>query len=181
MHDGIPHHIVQWLVRLDIKRPASWRVILAIIGSRSDDDVARLQIKDICEFTGLCERTVKSAVGELIAAGIVVRVGRVWQFSIPRQAAGEPLGACFTAKQGATVRRALREAGALLVVDPTLIVMPVTASEQLGLDPGITFHAAFLSIKNGTDRALARRFVGLVLEFRHSEAVGGTPALVHDL
>lgn len=184
MYDGIPHHIVKWLIRLDIKRPASWRVLLVIIGEVANGDVARLQIKDIVRDTGLCERTVKSAVGELIKAGIIVRVGRVGQFAVPilsssrgdcLMKAGQPAGACFAAKQAATVRRALREAGSLLGVDPTSIIMPVTASEQLCLDPGITFHSAFEIIRAGSNRDLARRFVGLVLEFRYSEAVGGTP------
>jgi len=191
MHDGIPRHIVMKLVRLDIVRPASWRVFLTIIGEAVDGDVARLQIRDICGFTGLCERTVKSAVGELIAAGIIVRFGRVGAFAVPmlHQATGAhgapavldapdpPRRTGFTAKQGATVRRALREAGTLLGVDPTSIMMPVTASEQLCLDPGITFHSAYLFISESKDRETARRFVGLVLEFRHSEAVGGIPAI----
>ena len=177
----IPHHIVVKLARLDMVRPASWRVLLTVIGAAADDGVARLQIRDICEFTGLCERTVKSAVGELIAARIIVRVGRVGAFSVPMiheaEVVVESIKACFTAKQAATVRRALREAGALLGVDPASIVMPVTASQILCLDPGITFHSAYLSISEGMDRTIAHRFVRLVLEFRYSEAVGGTPAL----
>lgn len=183
MHDGIPHHIVQWLARLDIVRPASWRTLLTIIDEAvRTGDVARLQIKDICELTGLCERTVKNAVGELIAAGIIVRVERVGAFVVPMlRSAGEPLRTGFTAKQRATVRRALREAGALLGVDPISITMPVSYCEQLCLDPGITFHFAYLSISHGHDRESARRFVGLVLEFRYSEVVDGTPVRAQDL
>ena len=186
MHDGIPHHIVVWLARLDIKRPASWRVLLVIIGEVGPGDIARLQIRDIMEVTGLSERTVKSAVAELIRSGIIVRVGRVGAFSVSHQSAGSSPGAPFTAKQTATVRKALREAGFLLGVDPNSIMMPISYCEQLGLCSkfpelatysGITFQAAFLSISHGHDRETARRFVGLVLEFRHSEAVGGTPAL----
>lgn len=194
MYDSIPYHVVVKLVRLDIKRPASWRVLLTIIGEAAnqagsgnllDDTVARLQIKDIALATNLCERTVKTAVAELVAAGIVVRVGRVGAFAVPMlhlavpgtaRWSGEPSRTGFTAKQAATVRKALREAGLLLGVDPTSIMMPSQYCEQLCLALGITFHAAFLSISRGLDREIARRFVGLVLEFRHSEAVGGTPA-----
>jgi len=172
------HNIVMKLVRLEIKRPASWRVLLTIIGEAATGTVARLQIRDICGFTGLCERTVKSAIGELIETGIIVRVVRVGAFSVPMlQSPGLPARPPFTAKQGATVRKALREAGALLGVDPVTIVMPTLYCEMVGLDPGITFSSAFEIIRAVGDRDRARRFVGMVLEFRYCEWVGGRPAL----
>ena len=144
----------------------------------ADGDVARLQIKDICEFTGLCERTVKTCVGELIAAGIIVRVGRVGAFAIPMlQDAGEPQpGPRFTAKQAATVRKALREAGLCLV----LILARSKCRFRLratGSGPANHLSCCIPVHQPGPDREIARRFVGLVLEFRHSESVGGTPVL----
>ena len=179
---GIPASVAGKLAKLDIKRPSSWRVLITIIGeATASGNDAHLRISDIAGATNLCERTVKTAVAELVAAGIIVRVGRVGRFSVP-MLRGPGLsnlrrGKSFTARQESAVKKALREAGLLLSVDPGSIAMPPQDCEMVGLQAGITFSRAFEIIRAVGDRDRARRFVGMVLEFRYCEWVGGRPAL----
>jgi hypothetical protein len=76
---------VESLCRLRLDPPSRWQVLLAIVATsaRYGGRDARLSVAEIATMTGLCERTVKSAVADLIAAGLVRRVGRCRRFAVP--------------------------------------------------------------------------------------------------
>jgi bifunctional DNA-binding transcriptional regulator/antitoxin component of YhaV-PrlF toxin-antitoxin module len=167
------------LARLGIKRSSTWRVLLAIVSEAvATGEDAHLKIVDIAGLTGLSERSVKTAVSGLAMAGLIVRVGRYGRFAVPMllDLGGRRSGKPFTSKQERTVGRALRESGLLLGVDDAgSIVMPDRDAKKVGLEAGVTFRRAFETLREQGDRDRARRFVGIVLEFRHSEEVGGRP------
>lgn len=70
-------------LRLD--PPSRWQVLLAILctSARYGGRDARLSVAELATMTGLCERTVKSSIRDLIAAGLIRRVGRCRRFAVP--------------------------------------------------------------------------------------------------
>jgi hypothetical protein len=79
-------------LRLD--PPSRWQVLLAIVATsaRYGGRDARLSVAELATLTGLCERTVKSSIRDLTAAGLIRRVGRCRRFAVPllgRPASGD--------------------------------------------------------------------------------------------
>jgi hypothetical protein len=172
--------VASWLAGLSLRRSSSWRVLITIVAEAIiTDNNVHMTIVEIAIQTDLCERTVKSAVAELVARGLVKRVGRVGCFSVPilGEISGAPGRRVFTVRQELTVQRALREAGLLLGVDAGSIVMSDADCVWVGLERGITFCRGFELLRQAGDRGRARAFVGAVLAFRWCERVGGRPAL----
>jgi hypothetical protein len=61
--------------RLDISRPSTWRVLLALLAIESARTAADTRVATLADCTGLSPRAVKSAIAELRALGLVRRVG----------------------------------------------------------------------------------------------------------
>ena len=72
----LPRPVVERLPRLELRRPSRWRVYLAVLfqAARYGGGEALLGVEDLVRMTGLSERSVKGALTELRAAGLIVRV-----------------------------------------------------------------------------------------------------------
>jgi hypothetical protein len=175
----LPRHVAERLARLDLRRPSSWRVFLAVLttSARYGGRDALLGVDDLARMTGLGARTVKLALSELLAAGLVERVGRAGRLRAPMlherpEAAVPP---AFTARQRAAVTRALREASLLLGRDAGLIALDADQAAAVGLEAGVTLRDAQKLLEVTADRRRTMAFVGLVLGLRHGAAVAGEP------
>jgi hypothetical protein len=81
----VPWDVVERVVALRLRPPSRWQVFLVILftSSRYGRRDARLSVAEIAARTGLSERTVKSAIGELCKAGLVRRTGRYRRLAVP--------------------------------------------------------------------------------------------------
>src|SRR5579859_6066030 len=71
-----PWDLVQALSRLSLRPTSCWQVFIAVLFPWSRYGEAWLTIGQICERTGLGQRTVQAALSDLIEKGILKRVGR---------------------------------------------------------------------------------------------------------
>lgn len=76
-----------------------WQVLLAVAltSCRYGDRDALLEVSDVARLTGLSERTVKAALAELMASGLVMRVGRYGRLRCAVLGAGGARGASSVA------------------------------------------------------------------------------------
>lgn len=176
----LPWHVVEQLARLNLRRPSSWRVFLAILTTcaRYGGGDALLGIDDLAGMTGLSTRTVKGALAELRAAGLVVRTGRTRRLFVPLLAAGPPertaaVHPVFTRRQERAVAKALAGISMLLGVDATALTLSVENTVRLGLRAPVTYGAAYEQLRRFASPAQARVFVGMVLDLLHSEQIQG--------
>lgn len=82
----VPADVYERVVRLRDLRPASrWQVFLLILltSCRFGGRPAYLSVADIAAKTGLSARTVKAALADLLAAGLVRRDGRYKRLVVP--------------------------------------------------------------------------------------------------
>jgi hypothetical protein len=170
----IPWPAVEKMVRLPLRRSSTWRVFLAITATAARyRGVAKLGIEDLAHMTELSPRTVKTAVAELLVAGLIVRPSRYRSITVPILASPQSsprLG--FTARQERVVERALRQTSMLTLTDASNVVMSNEESLRVGLESGVTYGIAFDRLR-AADPVRCREFVGTVLAMRYGERVAG--------
>jgi hypothetical protein len=175
-HDGawIPWPAVELMARLKLKRPSTWRIFFVITATAARyGGVAKLGVEDLARLTALSPRTVKTAVAELLAAGLIIRLTRYRKLVVPLlDAPAASARSGFTDRQAKAVERALIQASKLMLTDISKFVMSADESRRLGLQTGVTYGAAFDQLR-GADPARCQEFVGIVLALRHGERVAG--------
>jgi hypothetical protein len=72
----LPWDLALAIGRLNLKPPSRWQVFLAILLPWARFGEAWLTVGQICERTGLRKRAAQAALSDLIALGVVKRVGR---------------------------------------------------------------------------------------------------------
>jgi hypothetical protein len=170
----MPWPAVEQMARLKLKRSSTWRVFFIITATAARyGGVANLGIEDLARLTDLSPRTVKVAVADLLAAGLIVRLARYRKIAVPLLDAPEAsTRSGFTTRQVKAVERALGQASMLTLADASKVVMSDEESLRVGLESGVTYGVAFDQL-SGADPARCREFVGIVLAMRHDERVAG--------
>jgi DNA-binding GntR family transcriptional regulator len=157
-----------------LRRLSTWQVFLAIAATTARyGGIAKLGIEDLARLTELSPRTVKTAVAELLAAGLIVRLSRYRNIIVPILASPQSsprLG--FTARQERVVERALRQASMLTLANASNVVMSNEEALRVGLESGVTYGIAFDRLR-AADPVRCREFVGIVLAMRYGERVAG--------
>ena len=147
IHDGawMPWPAVKKMVRLQLRRPSTWRVFFAIAATAARyGGVANLGIDDLARLTELSPRTVKAAVAELLAAGLIVRFARYRRIAVPLLDVPQSSPRSgFTARQAKVVERALGQVSMLTLADASKVVMSDEESLRVGLELGVTYGVAF--------------------------------------
>ena len=84
----VPQELVIALSRLRLKPPSRMSVLLEIVFTwcRYGRKEAWLEISQIAQATDLCQRTTQSSVSDLIAWGLIRRVGRRGKFVVVPEA-----------------------------------------------------------------------------------------------
>ena len=134
----LPESVSTALPRLDLSPPSRWRVFLALVldAAKRETDVAELAVEDLVHTTALAPRTVKAALADLRARGLVERVGRYRRLRIRLPRIDQSLGCpnvsgnaianrTFTARQAALVETVLAEASTLLGTDAGQLTMRI--------------------------------------------------------
>lgn len=168
----LPWPVVEAIVKLDLK-PSRYRVFLAIActSARYGGRDAKLGIDDIAEMTGLSERTVKTAVADLVTKGLVTRPSRSRRLAVPMLGSfgpGDP-EALFTRHQEAAMGRTFRLASKLLRSDPLDLALSPEWSSRLGLIGPMSYRQA----RGLVTRDLATVYVGAVLSLHSDERIQG--------
>jgi len=115
----VPWEIAERLPRLRLGPSSRWQVFQAVLMTwyRYGQDEARLGIKEIAAVTGLCTRTVKAALKDLLRSGLLRRRGRykrlVVDLDVLRNSTSS--AACLT---GANVTMSQDERGADIPAPP---------------------------------------------------------------
>lgn len=80
----IPWDVVLQLPGLKLSPPSRWQVFLAVLftSCRYGQRDALLTVLEIANRTGLSERTVKNAIGDLVACGAIRRTARRGRFAV---------------------------------------------------------------------------------------------------
>src|SRR5262245_56502773 len=84
---GIPWEIVENLIRLRLKPPSQWNVLLIILLAwcRYGRQQAWLSVSQLVDATNYSKRTVSAALQGLFGLGIIRRVGRCRKFTVDVQ------------------------------------------------------------------------------------------------
>jgi hypothetical protein len=180
----LPESVSTALPRLDLSPPSRWRVFLALVldAAKRETDVAELAVADLVHTTALAPRTVKAALADLRARGLVERVGRYRRLRIRLPRIDQSLGCpnvsgnasanrTFTARQAALVETVISEASTLLGTDAGQLTMRHPGS--IGLSPPVTYGEAFERLKAGASGPQLSAYVRAVLALVRSEQVQG--------
>jgi len=189
----LPESVSATLPRLDLSPPSRWRVFLALVldAAKRETDVAELAVEDLVHTTSLAPRTVKAALADLRARGLVERVGRYRRLRIRLPRIDQSLGCppvgltvhgnvsgnaianrTFTARQAALVETVISEASMLLGADAWQLNMHYPG--LVGLSPPVTFGEAYERLQAGASATQLSAYVRAVLGLVRSERVQGT-------
>jgi hypothetical protein len=109
----VPWNLIGEICRLPITRGSTWRVYLALVftSCRYRKAEVRMSVSELAEMASLCQRTVRRALGELQAAGLITRAARYrrWRVSgadTTVSAPGHPAGTLL--REGASGHHGVR-------------------------------------------------------------------------
>jgi hypothetical protein len=134
----LPWALVQEVCRLDLRPSSRWRVFLAVLltAARYGGHEAHLTVAGLAGMTGLSARTVKAAVADLIARGLLVRTARYSRLRVTL-ASDQPQGggASMVAPPATPARGANLDApprGKLVCTSPTSFYSLVIRDKSKG-------------------------------------------------
>ena len=179
--------VVRALPRLALSPPSRYRVFLAVLLAAArcrEGSEARLSISDLAHLTSLAPRTVKAALADLRARGLVERIGRYRRLRIllpepvvkvvprsPTRRSTPESSRTFTARQEALIVTVLAEASTLLDADARQLAMRYP--ERVGLPGPVTYGAAYERLKGGAPATQLSAYVRAVLALIRDERIQG--------